>query len=225
MHLSKRQLLLATLASLHAASHALTAFPYSNGRLGTAALTRTMTVQGSSRRYLDNPCTLTCNSKNVSRRRRSNLPMSRIQEDDEVNQGGGGGGLYKILNTNDQTVVGFVGILASVVMLYSENVLKGTGCGLPAGPYGLVGGLEGISYLIVTALGAYSLYANPKSGSGLFMPRGCIFRRIKSPGGVLIVAESLSYLTILFGIIILFLQVTNYGYIPNAVPMEGAMCK
>ena len=44
------------------------------------------------------------------------------------------------------------------------------------------------------------------------------------PAGLLGAAEGLSFLAIAVGLVVLVLQVTNYGYIPNAVPMEGAMC-
>ena len=44
------------------------------------------------------------------------------------------------------------------------------------------------------------------------------------PGGLLGAAEGLSYVAIAAGAVVLLLQVTNYGYIPNAVPMEGGMC-
>jgi hypothetical protein len=44
------------------------------------------------------------------------------------------------------------------------------------------------------------------------------------PGGLLGAAEGLSFLAIVAGLVVLALQVTNYGYIPNAVPMEGGMC-
>jgi hypothetical protein len=44
------------------------------------------------------------------------------------------------------------------------------------------------------------------------------------PGGVLGAAEGLSFLAIGIGLVVLVLQITNYGYIPNAVPMEGGMC-
>lgn len=53
-----------------------------------------------------------------------------------------------------------------------------------------------------------------QQGSGL--PSG--------PAGLLGAAEGLSFLAALVGVVVLVLQVTNYGYIPNAVPMEGGMC-
>ena len=53
-----------------------------------------------------------------------------------------------------------------------------------------------------------------KKGTGL--PPG--------PGGILGAAEGLSYLALLAGLAVLVAQVANYGYIPNAVPMDGGMC-
>lgn len=116
---------------------------------------------------------------------------------------------------SDSTLLGAVGVVASIIMVYSESVLFRTGCGLPAGPFGLVGAAEGVSYLGVVVLVGYSLFTKIRTGTGL--PSG--------PGGVLGAAEGLSYLALLAGIFVLFAQVTNYGYIPNAVPMDGGMCK
>ena len=48
-------------------------------------------------------------------------------------------------------------------------------CGLPAGPFGLIGAAEGISYLVVIGFVASSLLSKATSGSGL--PAG--------PGGLL----------------------------------------
>ena len=57
------------------------------------------------------------------------------------------------------------------MMLWSEYTLKTTGCGLPAGPGGLLGALEGISYLFVVGLVGYSVYT--KVCSAAFTPRVC----------------------------------------------------
>jgi hypothetical protein len=110
--------------------------------------------------------------------------------------------------------VGVLGSTAAIVMMYSEYVLKTTGCGLPAGPAGLLGALEGISYLTVLALVAYSAYNKLRTGSGL--PAG--------PAGILGAAEGLGYLAVVIGVFVLISQVADYGYIPNAIPMEGGMC-
>jgi hypothetical protein len=119
------------------------------------------------------------------------------------------------MSESDQTLLGVTGTIAALVTLYSESVLKTTGCGLPAGPFGLVGGVEGLSYLGVTGIAAFSLYTKIKTGSGL--PAG--------PKGLLGAAEGLSYLAIVAGLVVLALQVSNYGYIPNAVPGADSICK
>lgn len=118
------------------------------------------------------------------------------------------------LKESDQVVVGASGSAASAIVLFSEYTLKTTGCGLPAGPFGLIGAAEGISYLVVAGLAAYSLFIKLKTGSGL--PAG--------PGGVLIAAEGLSSLAIVAGLVVLGFQIADYGYVPNAVPVEGGIC-
>jgi hypothetical protein len=120
-----------------------------------------------------------------------------------------------LANESDQVVVGVAGTAASLIMLYSEYVLSQTGCGLPAGPLGLVGAAEGISYLSVIGLGGYSIYTKVKTGSGL--PAGKF--------GLLGLAEGLAFLALLAGVVVLVLQVMIYEYIPNAIPMEGGMCQ
>jgi hypothetical protein len=118
----------------------------------------------------------------------------------------------------DFDIIGIFGILASMVVLRSEFVLKTTGCGLPAGPFGIVGAIEGMSYLgvvgtaataIVTATSANNDDNDNNNNIG-------ILRRV---------AISLSVSAIIFGIVVLVFQIFDYGYIPNAVPMEGGMCE
>mmetsp|Transcript_6627 Transcript_6627/g.14692 ORF Transcript_6627/g.14692 Transcript_6627/m.14692 type:complete len:160 (-) Transcript_6627:341-820(-) len=107
-----------------------------------------------------------------------------------------------------------LGLAAQPVMWWSLYVLKTTGCGLPAGPYGLFGALEGVSYLIVAGFVLASLYSKATTGSGL--PAG--------RGGVLGLAEGISFLTATAGLVVFGFQVLDYGYIPNAVPVEGGVC-
>lgn len=113
-----------------------------------------------------------------------------------------------------EAALGVGGCVAAGVMTWSLVTLRNTGCGLPPGPGGLVGAAEGISYLYVTGLIAYSAVKKVKTGSGL--PEG--------PGGVLGLAEGLAYLCALGGIYVLVGQVTDFGFIPNAVPVEGGPC-
>lgn len=92
--------------------------------------------------------------------------------------------------------------------------MKTTGCGLPAGPFGLIGAAEGVSYLTVVGIAAWSVVTKLRTGKGL--PAG--------PLGLLGAAEGLSFLAILAGVVVLGFQVLDYGYIPEPVPVEGGRC-
>lgn len=115
---------------------------------------------------------------------------------------------------SEEGAYGVLGSAASCVVLWSEFTLKTTGCGLPAGPFGALGALEGISYLTIIGIIGASLSTKLKTGKGL--PSG--------PGGLLGAAEGLSYLAAAVGIVVLGLQINDYGYVPNAVPIEGGKC-
>ncbi len=67
------------------------------------------------------------------------------------------------------------------------------GAGLPEGPGGALGALEGVSYLIVTALVGWSVSTKLKTGGGL--PAG--------PAGLLGAVEGFSFLSLL-GIVLVF---------------------
>ena len=107
-----------------------------------------------------------------------------------------------------QLAAGAVGVLASAVVAWSECVLRVTGCGLPPGPGGALGALEGVSYLAVGAVFLWSLVTKARTGSGL--PAG--------PGGLLGAAEGTAFLVVLGGFTLLILQTQTYGYIPGFFP-------
>lgn len=146
--------------------------------------------------------------KAVIRNKNNHLTKHYANEDDSDEE-------EEVVGSSDQLILGISGLVASSIVLYSESALFQTGCGLPAGPFGLVGAMEGVSYLGVVGLVGFSLYTKIRTGSGL--PSG--------PAGLLGAAEGVAFLAALAGIVVLIAQVTNYGYIPNAVPMEGGMCK
>ncbi|XP_077225040.1 uncharacterized protein LOC143858275 [Tasmannia lanceolata] len=113
-----------------------------------------------------------------------------------------------------QTTAVIGGLVSNPVIGRSLYTLKTTGCGLPPGPGGLIGAVEGVSYLIVVAIVSWSLYSKAKTGSGL--PNG--------PFGLLGPVEGLSYLTLL-GILVVFgLQFLEKGYVPGPVPVPGDRC-
>jgi len=70
-----------------------------------------------------------------------------------------------VVGDSDATVLGATGVAAATVMIYSESVLFRTGCGLPAGPLGLVGAAEGLSYLGVVGLVCFSLHTKIRTVS------------------------------------------------------------
>ena len=113
-----------------------------------------------------------------------------------------------------QVAAGVLGIISNPIMDYSLFVLKTTGCGLPAGPFGLLGAAEGVSYLVVIGYVASALVQKVRTGSGL--PAG--------PFGLIGAAEGLSFLTFVAGLVVLGFQLTDYGYVPEAVPTVGGVC-
>uniref|UniRef100_A0A7C8ZEA6 Uncharacterized protein n=1 Tax=Opuntia streptacantha TaxID=393608 RepID=A0A7C8ZEA6_OPUST len=104
------------------------------------------------------------------------------------------------------------GLIAAPVIGWSLYTLKTTGCGLPPGPGGSIGALEGVSYLVVVGIVGWSLYTKAKTGSGL--PNG--------PYGLLGAVEGLSYLSLLAILVVFGLQFLDKGYIPG--PLPGDQC-
>ena len=118
------------------------------------------------------------------------------------------------MNNNDDSknelIIGSTGTVANLICGYSLYVLKTTGCGLPPGPFGLEGAFEGISYLEVIGIVAWSLLTKIKTGGGLN----------EGPYGRLGLAEGLGYLVIIGGIVIAGLNLNDYGFLPGFLPNE-----
>jgi hypothetical protein len=102
------------------------------------------------------------------------------------------------------------GLVSTPVIAWSLYTLKTTGCGLPPGPGGSVGALEGVSYLVVVGIIGWSLYTKTKTGSGL--PTG--------PSGLLGAVEGLSYLSLLAILVVFGLQFFEKGSIPGPLPSD-----
>jgi len=84
------------------------------------------------------------------------------------------------------------GLVANPIVFVSLYNVAATGVGLPAGPYDLVGGLEGVSFLIVTAVLGAAAVSKVQTGSGL--PAG--------PLGLLGLSEGLSFLSLLLAVLV-----------------------
>lgn len=121
-------------------------------------------------------------------------------------ESGRGKGSSSFLET--AAVVG--GLVAAPVIGWSLYTLKTTGCGLPPGPGGSFGALEGVSYLLVLAIVSWSAYTKVKTGSGL--PNG--------PFGLLGAVEGVSYLAFLAILLVFGLQFLDKGFIPGPLPGE-----
>ena len=99
------------------------------------------------------------------------------------------------------------GLGSNAVMWASLYSVATTGGGLPAGPFGVVGLVEGVSYLLVVGLAGAALYSRISTGSGL------------GRGALLGAAEGLSCLSVAAGATVLLLLQANQGCVPNALPL------
>ena len=111
------------------------------------------------------------------------------------------------------SAVGAAGVVANIGCGYSLYVLKTTGCGLPAGPYGIEGLIEGLSYLGIVSILGWSLITKVQTGRGL--PNGQY--------GVLGLAEGLTFLTVLGGLVVAGLNLNDYGFLPGPFPSDKCL--
>jgi len=84
------------------------------------------------------------------------------------------------------------GLAANPVVFLSLYDVAASGTGLDPGPYGLVGALEGVSFLVVASFVVASAYSKVTTGSGL--PAG--------PLGLLGLAEGLTFLSLIGALLV-----------------------
>lgn len=102
--------------------------------------------------------------------------------------------------SSSSSIVGTLGLIAQPIVWISLISVAMTGGGLPPGPFGLLGALEGISYLVVVGLVATAIVSRENShGSNL--------------------AQQLSLGTIVVALLVLFKLVADQGCVPNAKPL------
>ena len=97
------------------------------------------------------------------------------------------------------------GLVANPTVLVSLYVLKQTGEGLPPGPNGIYGALEGVSYLVVLGLITWSATKKVRTGVGL--PSG--------PVGLLGGVEGLSYLSLFAAVLVFGSELITKGSLPG----------
>ena len=107
------------------------------------------------------------------------------------------------------TIAAAAGLIAQPIVWVSYYSVATTGAGLPAGPFGILGLIEGISYLVIVGFVAAALVSKVRTGSGL--PAG--------PGGLIGLAEGLSFLSVTAGLGVLAYVATGQNCVPNALPL------
>ena len=109
---------------------------------------------------------------------------------------------------NDE--IGAAALFAELVVAYSLATLATTGCGLPPGPFGLEGALEGVSWLGWLALVGWSAFTIKEKGYSL--PVGDI--------GLLGFAELVGYILVAAGLLVGIGNMLHFGYLPGFLPSE-----
>jgi hypothetical protein len=151
------------------------------------------------------------------------LPMAgRDSEDDN-------GELEKRKTDHPRMVVVWSGLLAQPIVWASLVNVGITGAGLPSGPFGIVGGAEGISYLLLLGwAGAWALRRRNNNNNNnnnntereedddddLFSSSSNC-QRIS----LLLLVENLSVLSLVLGLLVVASLVADEGCVPNAKPI------
>jgi hypothetical protein len=102
-----------------------------------------------------------------------------------------------------------VGMIAQPIVWVSLYFVASTGAGLPSGPFGLIGALEGISYLVIVAVAGKDVY------------RTIVGKRVENQQVRPIdsVVTRLSYVSVFAGLVVLASLVLKQGCVPNAKPI------
>lgn len=108
---------------------------------------------------------------------------------------------------NTYSLVSAVGVGAQPIVWISLVTVATTGAGLPPGPYGLLGALEGVSYLIMLALVGKVVYLNVAGDGDVASSNSTEF------------AERLAILSLALGLFVLASLVEKQGCVPNAKPI------
>ena len=95
-----------------------------------------------------------------------------------------------------------IGLVAQPIVWISLYFVATTGAGLPSGPFGLLGGLEGIAYLVIVGL------------------LGSLLRKqVSGESDNISLSEKLSLFTVIGALLTLLSLVIQQGCVPNAKPI------
>ena len=110
-------------------------------------------------------------------------------------------------NDSERNESPLLSVVSLGIVWVSLATVATTGAGLPPGPFGILGALEGVSYLIMLALVGKFAYRNIAEDED----------DLKS--GVGILAERLAIFTLALSLLVLASLVVRQGCVPNATPI------
>lgn len=111
-------------------------------------------------------------------------------------------------NDSERNESPLLSVVSLGIVWVSLATVATTGAGLPPGPFGILGALEGVSYLIMLALVGKFAYRNIAEADEA---------DLKS--GVGILAERLAIFTLALSLLVLASLVVRQGCVPNATPI------
>jgi hypothetical protein len=126
--------------------------------------------------------------------------------------------------TNPRKIVIWSGLLAQPIIWSSLLSVKTTGAGLPSGPFGIVGAVEGISYLLLlgwAGAGAWRRLRNndEDDDDNLSLSSSSSSSINSTSQSLASLVENLSALSLVLGLLVLVSLVVDQGCVPNAKPI------
>eukprot|EP00980_Cylindrotheca_fusiformis_P031151 scaffold25895_cov108-Cylindrotheca_fusiformis.AAC.4 len=131
-----------------------------------------------------------------------------------MNNNNSNGDISKNAEDDDSIILGVSGLVAQPIVWVSLYFVATTGAGLPSGPFGLIGALEGISYLAVVALVSKSI-GRRVMGDERRRSSGSI----DGEASLLRLSEQVSWFTLFIALLALLGLVVEQGCVPNAKPI------
>jgi hypothetical protein len=126
-------------------------------------------------------------------------------------------------STTTTMLIQVLGMVSQPIVWVSLYSVATTGGGLPAGPFGLLGAVEGIAYLVVVGLAASSLFwKQPEwktTTSSNEEEKKISSSSSKSKSKLTRLVEDMSVGTLVVGIVTLITLLMNQGCVPNAKPL------
>lgn len=171
----------------------LSSFPSHSSDIFGFSVSRQESLTLAPKQGATSTCPISTSTRYASRQQSSRVILQSSEKNDDNNNNRDDND--KNDSVNGDALFGYIGVASQPVVWASLYLVATTGGGFPAGPAGLLGALEGVSYLFVVA---FALLPPSMSSS---------------------TAKNLSRITIGIGLVILAGLVANQGCVPNAKPI------